>query len=234
MKFLSIDTSTQYSVIALSDEDGLVFGHSCLFEKGRSDGLPSLVSECLKKTKTKIEEIDYFAVGCGPGSFTGLRIGISVVKALSYAQGKKCLAFSSLDAVAYNEMPLKKEYVCVCVDAKRLNVYCRFYSVDRLKNLHRVSDDLLLGQEDFLKRVNSGMSLSGDALCLWSQKLPGKLKHAQLMSEKYWYPTPQSLSRLTLDAFKKGVFVDCFALDVEYLYEKDCQVNRSLKAVKKK
>lgn len=234
MKFLSIDTSTQYSVIALSSEDGMLFGESRLFEKGRSDGLPSLINDCLKKTKTKIEEIDYFGVGCGPGSFTGLRIGISVIKALSYAQAKNCLVFSSLDAIAFNEMPLKNERLCVCVDAKRSNIYCRFYSVDRYKNLHRASDDLLLEQEAFLKKVGSGMSLTGDALHLWAQCPLKKLKHVQLMAERFWYPTPQSLSRLARDAFKEGSFVNCFVLDVKYLYEKDCQVNRLLKVPRKK
>ncbi len=233
MKFLSLDTSTCNSVVSVSNQEGVIFGERRLFEKGRCDGLLSLVGHCLKKAKTKIEEVDFFAAGIGPGSFTGLRIGISVVKALNYALSKSCLAFSSLDAIAYNEMLFQRQQLCVCVDAKRSNVYCRFYAFDKNKKLRPVSGDLLLAQDVFLKRVNSDMALAGDALCLWKQKLPPELKRAQLMDEEFWYPTPQSLFRLTLESYKDGRPLDCFALNAKYLYEKDCQVHRSAKVLKK-
>lgn len=226
MKFLVLDTSTHNSVVTLFDENGMIFGESRLFEKGRSDGLPSLVDYCLKKAKIGIKEIDCFAAGCGPGSFTGLRIGLSVVKAFCYALSKNCLVFSSLDAIAYNDMPLERQKLCVCVDAKRSCIYCRFYDVDRSKNLHPVSDDLLLERDVFIKKLTPEMSLAGDALRLLRENYLAKLKKVQLIDEKFWYPTPESLMRLTRNSYKKSKPLNSFALDVKYLYAKDCQVRR--------
>lgn len=234
MKFLSVDTSTQYSVVVLSDENGMLFGERRLFEKGRCENLFSLIRYCLKTAKTNMEGVDFFAVGCGPGSFTGLRIGIAAVKGLSYALNKNCFVFSSLDAVAFNEMALKKDRLCVCVDAKRDNIYCRFYAKDRQGGLVRDSDDLLLGRGTFLKKINVPMALTGDALKLPSDIFLKKIKSLQLLDEKFWYPTPESLSKLTLESFKKGEGAGSFVLDAKYLYESDCQVHKSMIVSKKK
>ena len=128
MVFLSIDTSTQYTVVALSDEKSLLYGSRRLSEKGRSDSLMNLLTHCLKYTKTKLDAIDFFGVGVGPGSFTGLRIGLSTVKGLSFALKKPCYVFSSLDAIASNGRRFLKKQLCVLVDARRSNVYGRFYT----------------------------------------------------------------------------------------------------------
>lgn len=234
MKFLSIDTSTQYSVVALSDENGMLFGERRLFEKGRCENLFSLFRHCLKKAKTNMEGVDFFALGCGPGSFTGLRIGIAAVKGLTYALNKNCFVFSSLDAIAFNDVALKEERLCVCVDAKRDNIYCRFYARDRQGGLVRDSDDLLLGMGAFLKKINVHTALTGDALKLKGDIFLKKIKRCRLLNEKFWYPTPESLSRLALEAFKKGGGVGSFVLDAKYLYESDCQVHKSVIVSKKK
>ena len=224
MKFLSVDTSTRYSVVALSDEEGLIYGSRRLFEKGRSDGLIVLITRCLQKAKTKIEKIDYFGIGVGPGSFTGLRIGLSTVKAFSFALHKPCLVFSSLDAIAFNEAAVNKKKLCVIVDAKRSNVYCRFYKMDTQK---RTSPDLLLSLAALEKRIEADTAICGDGLPLYKREIQ-KRPDVQSIPEKFWYPTPASLSRLTQEAYETNKSVDCFKLSAVYLYERDCQVRSKI------
>lgn len=238
MKFLSIDTSTNYSVVALLNEDGLIYGARRLFKKGRTDSLITLINHCLTKANLKIKDIDYFGVGVGPGSFTGLRIGLSTIKGFSYALSKPCLIFSSLDAIAFNRASYLRGRLCVMVDARRSNVYCRFYNIHKpkgsgFKKITRISKDALMATGALWKEFETDTAFSGDALNLYKEELKGKTHSPksieadfQYMPQKFWYPTPESLSFLTLESFRKGEGLNCFELSAVYLYEKDCQVHR--------
>ena len=230
MKYLSIDTSTKYSVVALGDEGGLRCGIRHLFEKGRADGLLDLISSCFKRADLTLEEIDVFGVGAGPGSFTGLRIGISTVKGFGYALNKPCVSFSSLDAIAFRKVSWGEKRLCVLVDARRSNVYCRFYQGE---GPGRESGDLLIDRTILIKKIRERFSvgekmvLTGDGVSLieseFMRKTHGRIRVA---SEEDWFPTPESLARLTLEATAGGPTKSSFDLSAVYLYEKDCQVKK--------
>ena len=231
MKFLSLDSSTKYSVVSILDENGLIYGQRRFFEKTRSDGLLNLIKSSLSKTKTKIEALDGFGVGLGPGSFTGLRIGLATIKGLSFALKKPCYCFSSLDAIAYNEAGLKKTNLCVCVDARRFNIYSRFYKVTPESNgyksgIKRISKESLLTLDSLLKKIGSRIAISGDAIKSYGGEFQKKVHGLQFMAEKFWYPTPESIARLTLEQVRLHKSLDCFKLSASYLYAQDCQVQR--------
>ena len=231
MKFLSLDSSTKYSVVSILDENGLIYGQRRFSQKTRYDGLLSLIKSSLSKTKTQIEALDGLGVGLGPGSFTGLRIGLATIKGLSFALKKPCYCFSSLDAIAYNEAGLKKTNLCVCVDARRLNIYSRFYKVmpqdkDLKSGIKRISKESLLTLDSFLKGIGSRTAFSGDAIKNYGRELQKKVHEAQLLAEKFWYPTPESIARLTLEQVRLHKPLDCFKLSARYLYAQDCQVQR--------
>lgn len=230
MKFLSLDTSSAYSVVALCDEHGLIYGQRRLFEKGRTDGLIDLIAHCLDKARLRLEKIDCFAVGVGPGSFTGLRIGISAVKGFGYAGDRPCFTFSSLDAIAFNRLPSKMTRLCVMVDARRSNVYCRFYTLSPA--LRRASADMLVDVKTLEKKLMSErredtpMAFSGDGIRLYKEDL---FKDGGVFSpvpEKFWYPTPESIAALAQEQIRKNKPVDCFTMSAVYLYEQDCQVTK--------
>ncbi|MEK7850089.1 MAG: tRNA (adenosine(37)-N6)-threonylcarbamoyltransferase complex dimerization subunit type 1 TsaB [Candidatus Omnitrophota bacterium] len=245
MNFLSIDTSTKYSVVVIRDKGGKVHGCRRLFEKGRADRLAALIVECLKRSGLEIGAMDYFGVGVGPGSFTGLRIGLSIIKGLSYALKKPCLVFSSLDAIAFNNAPYKKGRLCVMVDAKRSNVYSRFYDiaessvgsscVNPVRNLisngvkARPPKDALLSLPVLLQKIGTSMAFSGDAIDLYRKDILAKVKAPQFLAQRFWYPTPESITSLTQESFRLKKAVDCFKLSASYLYAQDCQVSSLLK-----
>jgi len=178
--------------------------------------------------------VDYFGVGVGPGSFTGLRIGLSIIKGLSYALKKPCLVFSSLDAIAFNNAPYKKGSLCVMVDAKRSNVYSRFYhiaesSVSSSCIKARHPKDALLSLAVLLQKTGTPMAFSGDAIDLYRGDILAKVKDPQFLAQQFWYPTPESITSLTLESLRLKKAVDCFKLSASYLYAQDCQIGSALK-----
>ena len=81
-----------------------------------------MIDRILKKARLKIKDIDCFAVSIGPGSFTGLRIGATVVKGLAYALKKRIIAVPTLDVIAYNALDTKG-VICPVLDARKSKVY---------------------------------------------------------------------------------------------------------------
>ncbi|VEU83090.1 tRNA (adenosine(37)-N6)-threonylcarbamoyltransferase complex dimerization subunit type 1 TsaB [Acholeplasma hippikon] len=100
MKYLLIDTSTDVMVLMLHENNKLI---DKIFRKGKSDHqafIVPLIDELLKKNKTDIKEIDEFVIGIGPGSYTGLRVGLMTAKMLSYTLNKPLMKISSLAFLA--------------------------------------------------------------------------------------------------------------------------------------
>lgn len=236
MRFLSVDTSSQQCVVALGGEEGVLCGASPACGIGRQDGLILLIAQCLKKARLKLDAIDYFGVGVGPGSFTGTRIALSTVKGLSFATGKPCVPFSSLDAIAYACLPVAFERLAVFVDAKRESFYANVY--DRIKkkgavSLVRISkrERLLKKQEveRFLKKFADGerqLVLAGDGSGMLGAEMIGH-KRRCLLPQDFWYPTPGGIARLTLERFRAGCVTDALKVSAVYLYARDCQVRRA-------
>lgn len=128
MKFLAIDTSGKHmSVVAYRDgETQTVFLPECAMK--HSIALMGQIDEVCKRSHMNVNECDFFAVVTGPGSFTGIRIGISTVKGLCFACGKPALAVTSFDCLAYAE---KSVPVLALVDAGHGNFYACGYDEEK-------------------------------------------------------------------------------------------------------
>ena len=126
MKILAIDTSTMLGGIAVMDELNLIAETRLNVKSTHSERLMTEIEHCLKQSSLKISHIDVFAVAIGPGSFTGLRIGLSTVKGLSYATGKPIVSVPTLDALALN-FPYSRYPVCTMLDARKKEVYAALF-----------------------------------------------------------------------------------------------------------
>ena len=222
MRFLSIDTSTKYSVAAFIEGERIIFGESRLYEKGRLDGLDLLIHDALKRTKLDVSDLDGFGIGIGPGSFTGLRIGVSTIKGLSYCLDKPVYGFSSLDAICYSALGADFSKLCVLVDARRLNVYCRMYK--KTKNIERVTEDRLLPFENLLDSCDKNTVFCGDGAGVYEREIVSRFGKDSILAQKFWFPTPESIAALTLEYCKNKESKDSFELSARYLYGQDCQV----------
>ena len=102
MKILAIETSSKVCAVALLENDILIQEKILEDENTHSVKLMPLVDELLRETKTNIQDIDLFACDKGPGSFTGIRIGIATIKAFMDVTNKKAVGITSLETLAYN------------------------------------------------------------------------------------------------------------------------------------
>lgn len=129
MKALAIDTSTAMAGIAVADEQGLLAEYLIKDMKTHSQKLVPMLHELLKHLGLAPADIDVFAAVTGPGSFTGLRIGVTTIKSLAYATGKRTAGIPSLDALA-NAAAVSGDFViCPIMDARNNQVYTALYKV---------------------------------------------------------------------------------------------------------
>ena len=126
MRILSIDTATKVMGVALADEEKLI-GEACLdVGKTHSQRLLPLLAALLENAEIEPHSLDAIAVTCGPGSFTGLRIGIATAKALAKAWQKPVAPICTLDALAYNARGTA-ELLCPVLDARKSQLYSALY-----------------------------------------------------------------------------------------------------------
>jgi len=125
MTVLGIETSTAACSVGLANDSGMQTEHSLIESHIRSEKLLTLIQEIYDEQKITLSQIDGVAVSIGPGSFTGLRIGLSTAKGLCYASGKPLIAVSSFESVAEAVFVSRPQTsrVIVSVDAKQGDYY---------------------------------------------------------------------------------------------------------------
>ena len=131
MKLLCLSTAEQGCSLAITENDNLICEEFWINKMTHSRRVLKMIEHMLEKRACmKLDDIDGFIASKGPGSFTGLRIGISVIKGMACALGKPEAGASSLDGIAfrvkYSSIP-----VCVMMDARREEVYCALYQFDQ-------------------------------------------------------------------------------------------------------
>lgn len=125
-KIVSIDTATRVCSVALHAEGELVASQHLHIDKSHSGLLTLLVDNLLSYCQLSMDELDAIAYSEGPGSYTGLRIGLSTAKGLAYALDIPVIAVNTLEAMAWSVLPFLPEggWACPMIDARRMEVYC--------------------------------------------------------------------------------------------------------------
>lgn len=162
---LAIDTSAKPVSCALV-RDGVVLS-SFYSNTGltHSQTLMPMVEDTLRIAGVSIRDVDALAVNAGPGSFTGVRIGVSAVKGLAFADEKPCVSVSTLESMAENTSADSECLVCCVMDARCQQVYTALFSVDEQGNKRRVCDDRAVSINDLkneLIKINKSIILVGD------------------------------------------------------------------------
>lgn len=129
MKILGIDTSSDVASVALVEDNKMIAEYTLNFKKTHSERLMPMIEAMLLSCNQRIDEVDAFAVAVGPGSFTGLRIGIATAKGLAHACNKPIIPVGTLEALAYN-LPYCEHLIVPIMDARREQVYTATYIWD--------------------------------------------------------------------------------------------------------
>jgi tRNA threonylcarbamoyladenosine biosynthesis protein TsaB len=154
MKILAIETSTMLGGIAVADDtEGLIAEVRLNVKSTHSERLMAETAQVLKQSGLTVQDIDVFATAIGPGSFTGLRIGLSTVKGFAYATGKPIVAVPTLEAFAWN-FPYCAYPVCPMLDARKKEVYAALFMWNGTM-CTKLIDEVSVKVEHFLEHITS-------------------------------------------------------------------------------
>ena len=129
MRVLAIDTSSNVATVAVMEDELLLGEYILNHKKTHSQKIMTMIEQILSELELNVQDIDIFAAAIGPGSFTGLRIGVATVKALAHATGKPVVSVGTLEALAYN-VPYAEHIIVPIMDARRDNVFTASYIWD--------------------------------------------------------------------------------------------------------
>lgn len=166
MKILAIDTSSVTASAALCEDERLLGEVYVHVPQTHSETLMPAVCELLHRCGTAFSELGLLAVSVGPGSFTGVRIGVAAVKGIAVAHGIPCVGVSSLETTAWN-VPFFAGTICAAMDARRNQVYTALFTSSSA-GLERLCPDHAIQIEELSEKIPDGPVLlvgDGAELC---------------------------------------------------------------------
>ncbi|MCR4606148.1 MAG: tRNA (adenosine(37)-N6)-threonylcarbamoyltransferase complex dimerization subunit type 1 TsaB [Oscillospiraceae bacterium] len=206
MLMLAFESSARPASVALMRDGELIAQYSQYTALTHSRTLLPMAEDMLKNCDVQISDVDIFAVAHGPGSFTGIRIGVSTVKGLAWASGKPCTGVSTLEAMAWNGIS-HGGYICPVMDARRSQVYNALFEIKNGKPV-RLCDDRPVSLDDLaneIKALPSPVFILGDGAAVTSSYLtkagiPFETAPDNLIWQSAWGVAMAALSKTPGDA----------------------------------
>ncbi|MBM7583095.1 tRNA threonylcarbamoyladenosine biosynthesis protein TsaB [Caldicoprobacter guelmensis] len=191
MRVLAVETSSAVISVAIVDEHRLLAEYILNQERNHSMKLMPIVEEVLEESLLAFNDIDVFAVAHGPGSFTGLRIGVATVKGLAQALKKPVVGVSTLDGLAFN-LAYAQGLICPIMDARRAQVYTSVYrwsenGLKRLEEYLAVSVEKLI---ELLGKWDEPVHFCGDGIFAYRSII-----EAQMGGRAIFVPPTHALQR---------------------------------------
>ena len=152
MKILAFDSSAKLASAAVTDGEKLLALYNIDNGLTQSELLLPMIENLLKELKLSFSDIELFAVSAGPGSFTGVRIGVALLKGLAFGKNLPCVSISTLEALAENARGLKGIIVPV-MDARRSEFYNAIFKCDG-KELSRITEDRAISASELAKELS--------------------------------------------------------------------------------
>ncbi len=183
MNILALDTSAKAASCAIYKDDVLLAESFCNANLTHSQTIMPMVRDMLASSACSLANVDAFAVSVGPGSFTGLRIGISAVKGMAMATNTPCIAVSTLEALAYN-LTCFSGIVVPVMDARREQVYTSIFKSGDAPL--RLTDDEAISIAELaekLKAYTEPIMLVGDGACLCFKAMSATLPNLRIAPE---------------------------------------------------
>ena len=157
MKTLALECSAKSAGCCVTEDGRLLCENFVNLSLTHSQTLMPMVDSMLNNAQIGIGEIDRFAVAVGPGSFTGLRIGVAAVKGMALAANRPCVAVPTLLAMATGAMDVKNALLCPVMDARREQVYTTLFATDG-ERLTQVGEDAALSMEELYDRLSKALT----------------------------------------------------------------------------
>lgn len=218
---LNIETSTDVCSVALARDGAVIHSRENLTGQNHAMLVTVYINEVLEESNLTMEQIDAVAVSGGPGSYTGLRIGVSVAKGICYASNLPLIAISSLEAMAHFVINNKENLhipennnllLCPMIDARRMEVYTAFYNVNVVQ-IRKIQADII-DHESYLSYLNDHPVLFFGNGAL---KCRDAITHPNAVFVQGITTSAKSMAPLAEKEFKLKKFVDVAYYEPFYL-----------------
>jgi tRNA threonylcarbamoyladenosine biosynthesis protein TsaB len=214
MNILALDTSTRSAAVALALSDGRLFEAAPDPARPHGQALLPDIASLLNQARTEARALEAIAVGLGPGSYTGLRIGLTAAKTLAYVTGARLVGLDSLELLAQNA-PADAVRIAVIADAQRGTLYsAAFRRTAAGEPLERVQETKVVARVEWFEGVQPGTLVLGPELKRLALDLPASVV---LAPPEAGIPRGRHLVALARRAIEAGERCDPWLLEPVYL-----------------
>jgi tRNA threonylcarbamoyladenosine biosynthesis protein TsaB len=234
MLILAIDTSTRTGSAAILRDSQILAEVSGYEETLYSNRLFRDIAALQEKANFSMDQVDVFAVASGPGSFTGLRVGLTAVKAWAEVHGKPIAAISGLEAIAYESLvgrspeALSASFIAPYVDARRGQIFGAVYKNENGNEscLELVSDESILSLDEFLEMAKGKSARSVALVSPTPDVLPAARIDEVFPGQRVTTVSAAlapAIGRLGFERARRGQLVDAIRLDANYVRRSDAE-----------
>ena len=224
---LAFDTATSNCSVAITRggwNDGQVVG-SISFDSAvtHSRRLLGSIDWLLQTTELDSSEIAALALGTGPGSFTGLRIGMATAKGFAHGRGLPLIGISSLDCVA--TAVRSERLICVVMDARKEEVYSCFYRCQSGAQAQRCSPPVVISPAKLAELIEEPVTMAGDGVRVYSDLFSEKLGDKAEFLPWINAPRAETIGFLAADSLRKGNVLELEQATPDYVRSSDAQLS---------
>lgn len=223
MQVIALETATMVGSIAIVDDERVISELTLNIKATHSKKLMTAMSHILEDAALSLDDMDGIAVSIGPGSFTGLRIGLSAAKGLSYASGKPLIGIPTLDALASN-LAFSRYLVCPILDARRGEVYTALYRAEG-QSPEKVMGEMAVTPTSLTEMIKEKTIFLGDGVAPYGEFLKERLGDLYLEPPMpLRLPRASNVAILALERLKSGDMDDPFALVPRYVRKSEAEL----------
>ncbi len=216
IKILALDSTADVSTVAVCKGEDLLSEITINTGNTHSQTLLPAVEQAIKMAELSANDIDVFACSTGPGSFTGVRIGVATIKGIAYGKNKPCVSVSTLEALAYNLIG-NNGLICPVMNARRSQVYNALFKCNG-SVITRLCADRAISISELdceLSDIDERIYLCGDGYGI-TEKGFNKTK-ISFVSQRYRYQSAYSVAQIALKKYENSEFLTDMGLAPIYL-----------------
>jgi tRNA threonylcarbamoyladenosine biosynthesis protein TsaB len=223
MLTLAFDTSSKTAAVALLQDDTILYDVVINTGANHSEILLPAIDEACRQSRLKINDIDLFACTLGPGSFTGLRIGVSTLKGLLFATGRPGVGISALEALALN-VDVDETLVCPVMDAGRGQVYTACYRYNDSGLLNQICPERVVDPKEIVPALDQDMIFVGEGAIKYRSFILQKSNRAKIASSIEQYVRASAVGILGREKFRCNDLLNPATFVPFYLRAADAKV----------
>jgi len=227
MLTLAFDTSSKTVAVAILRDNVILYDTLINVDLNHSEVLLPAIDQACLQTKIKVSEIDLFACTIGPGSFTGLRIGVSTLKGLMLATEKPAVGISSLMALALN-VSKSSRIICSVMDAGRGQVYIAYFQHNKKGLLEQIGTDKVVNPADIEHDYKQEVLFVGDGAVKYADIISEAKKNFCIASIQQQYIRASSVGILGIEKFNRNELLNSETFVPVYLRSADARIKKAL------